>query len=56
MRNELAYMGIESGDAIELGSIVKLMAQFKVPYKTMVRRLYEIAFIDYERCLNAPNP
>ncbi len=52
LKNELAYMGIESGDKIELGYIIKLMDQFKVPYKTMVRRLYEIAFIDYEMCLN----
>lgn len=48
--SELAYMQLKRGDAVELGHIVKLMDQFKVPYKTMVRRLYEISYLDSETC------
>lgn len=42
---ELKSRGIQKG-AIKIEDIVKLMALFYVPYKTIVRRLYEIEFIE----------
>jgi Zn-dependent peptidase ImmA (M78 family) len=50
LRNELDYMRL-TRDGFKLSHIVKLMSIFGVPYKTMVRRLYEIDFIEREICL-----
>ncbi len=36
---------------VSLKNIVELMDVFLVPYKTIVRRLYEINYIDYEECI-----
>lgn len=49
LRNELDYLGI-SKQSMELSHIVRLMDTFGVPYKTMVRRLHEIEFIDARQC------
>lgn len=49
--NELDYMGIKPGDEITLFQIVKLMSRFGMPYKTIVRRLYEIRYIEAEQCI-----
>ncbi|MDD2498038.1 MAG: ImmA/IrrE family metallo-endopeptidase [Desulfitobacteriaceae bacterium] len=51
LRNELDYRKIKVGDEISLEIIVKLMSKFGMPYKTIVRRLYEVQYIDPERCL-----
>lgn len=49
--NELDYMGVKPGDEIDLFQIVKLMNRFGMPFKTIVRRLYEIRYIDACRCV-----
>jgi len=46
--NELKSRGIQK-DSIKIEDIVRLMVLFYVPYKTIVRRLYEIDFIDESR-------
>ncbi|WP_337051073.1 ImmA/IrrE family metallo-endopeptidase [Priestia megaterium] len=43
--DELRSRNIDKGN-VKLFDIVKLMSVFHVPYKTIVRRLYEINFID----------
>jgi len=48
-RNELNIRNIKT-DSIELREIIELMDVFLVPYKTLVRRLYEIDYISLEKC------
>jgi Zn-dependent peptidase ImmA (M78 family) len=48
-RNELNIRNIKK-DSIELREIIELMDAFLVPYKTLVRRLYEIDYINLEKC------
>lgn len=48
-RNELNIRNINK-DSIELREIIELMDAFLVPYKTLVRRLYEIGYITIEKC------
>ncbi|MGH4120880.1 ImmA/IrrE family metallo-endopeptidase [Clostridium sp.] len=48
-RNELSIRNIKK-DFIELKKIVELMDVFLVPYKTLVRRLYEIDYISLFKC------
>jgi Zn-dependent peptidase ImmA (M78 family) len=45
LSNEIKSRGIKK-DSIKIEDIVRLMALFYVPFKTIVRRLYEIEFID----------
>lgn len=45
LSNELKSRGIQK-DSLKIEDIVRLMALFYVPYKTIVRRLFEIQFID----------
>ncbi|MFF1291640.1 ImmA/IrrE family metallo-endopeptidase [Bacillus thuringiensis] len=45
LQNELKSRDINK-ENLSLADIVKLMSVFYVPYKTIVRRLYEIEFID----------
>jgi len=49
--NELDYRKVSAGDQVSLENIVKLMSKFGMPYKTIIRRLYEIRHIDQEQCL-----
>jgi len=51
LRNELKYRRVKAGDEVSLDIIVKLMSKFGMPYKTIVRRLYEVQYIDPKRCL-----
>jgi Zn-dependent peptidase ImmA (M78 family) len=51
MVNELDSRGVNPGDEISIFQIVKLMSRFGMPYKTIVRRLYEIRYIEAGRCL-----
>jgi len=48
-RNELSIRNIKR-DSIGLRGIVELMDVFLVPYKTLVRRLYEIDYINLLKC------
>lgn len=48
-RNELNIRNINK-DSIELREIIELMDAFLVPYKTLVRRLYEIGYMTIEKC------
>lgn len=48
-RNELSIRNIKK-DTIGLRGIVELMDVFLVPYKTLVRRLYEIDHISLAKC------
>jgi len=48
-RNELSIRNIKK-DSIGLKGIVELMDVFLVPYKTLVRRLYEIDYITLVKC------
>lgn len=50
-RNELNIRNIKK-DSIELREVIELMDIFLVPYKTLVRRLYEIDYINLEKCNN----
>lgn len=43
--NEIISRGIQK-DSLKIEDIVRLMALFYVPFKTIVRRLFEIQFID----------
>jgi Zn-dependent peptidase ImmA (M78 family) len=52
LRKELEYRQIRAGDQASLELIVKLMSKFGMPYKTIVRRLYEMHFINQEQCLD----
>jgi Predicted Zn peptidase len=47
---ELDYRNIKPGDEISTEIVVKLMSKFGMPYKTIVRRLYEIYYIDRKQC------
>ncbi|MBB6625352.1 hypothetical protein H7E67_18215 [Clostridium gasigenes] len=49
LRNELNIRNIET-NSIEMSEVVELMDVFLVPYKTLVRRLYEIQYIRIEQC------
>lgn len=48
--NELDIRNIKK-DNIELNHIVKLMDVFILPYKTMVRRLFEVGYISEAECM-----
>lgn len=48
--NELQIRKI-SKNSVELREIVELMDIFLVPYKTLVRRLYEIEYLTEDKCL-----
>ena len=50
IRAELDNWSITTAEQIDLSHIVKLMDLFGVPYKTIVRRLFEIGFIGQEQC------
>ncbi len=50
LRNQLNHMGLNENN-LELKHLVKLMEIFHVPYKTIVRRLYEVEFIQREKCI-----
>ncbi|OXS56543.1 hypothetical protein B1A99_19635 [Cohnella sp. CIP 111063] len=45
LNNEIISRGIQK-DSLKIEDIVRLMALFYVPFKTIVRRLFEIEFID----------
>jgi Zn-dependent peptidase ImmA (M78 family) len=45
LSNEIKSRGIQK-DSLKIEDIVRLMALFYVPFKTIVRRLFEIEFID----------
>lgn len=47
--NELKIRKIER-NSVSLKQVVELMDVFLVPYKTMVRRLYEIKYISLDQC------
>ncbi|MBB6715541.1 ImmA/IrrE family metallo-endopeptidase [Clostridium gasigenes] len=49
LRNEFNIRKIET-NSIEMSEVVELMDVFLVPYKTLVRRLYEIQYIRIEQC------
>lgn len=49
LTNELEIRKIRR-DQVELKDIIGLMDVFLMPYKTIVRRLYEIEFIDGQQC------
>ncbi|MDD3269891.1 MAG: ImmA/IrrE family metallo-endopeptidase [Syntrophomonadaceae bacterium] len=48
--NELDYRKVSAGDQVSLENIVKLMSKFGMPYKTIIRRLYEIRYINQAQC------
>ena len=50
IREELSNLSIDKSEQLDVSHIVRLMDVFGVPYKTIVRRLFEIAFIDRRRC------
>ncbi|MDA8234465.1 MAG: ImmA/IrrE family metallo-endopeptidase [Clostridia bacterium] len=50
LRDEINKLGLMHDDA-DLSQIVKLMDIFGVPYKTIVRRLFEIEVIPHDKCL-----
>lgn len=50
LKDELNQMDLRQNE-VNLAQIVKLMDTFGVPYKTIVRRLYEIEFIVLDKCL-----
>lgn len=50
LKQELDIMGVTKGE-VDFHQIVKLMDIFGVPYKTIVRRLYEINWVIRDRCL-----
>lgn len=54
IRNEIAIRNIEK-NKLGIKEIVQLMDIFLVPYKTIVRRLYEIEYINIERCYELLN-
>ncbi len=54
IRNEIAIRKIEK-NKLGIKEIVQLMDIFLVPYKTIVRRLYEIEYINIERCYELLN-
>lgn len=47
---ELSNLSIDKSEQLDVSHIVRLMDVFGVPYKTIVRRLFEIAFIDRRQC------
>ena len=47
---ELGNLAVDKAEQLELSHIVRLMDVFGVPYKTIVRRLFEINFIGREQC------
>lgn len=47
---ELGNLAVDKPEQLELSHIVRLMDVFGVPYKTIVRRLFEINFIGREQC------
>lgn len=49
LQQELRHMDI-ANEQVDLVTIVKLMDKFTVPYKTIVRRLYEVHHINKEVC------
>jgi len=51
LRAELDYLSVSSGAEPTLAHAVRLMDTFGVPYKTMVRRLYETGYLGSERCM-----
>jgi Zn-dependent peptidase ImmA (M78 family) len=50
LRKELDTLGVKPSELSEV-HVVKLMDLFGVPYKTMVRRLHEIDFIELDKCV-----
>lgn len=48
---ELDYKNVKPGELVSPELVVKLMGKFGMPYKTIVRRLYEIHYIDRKQCL-----
>ncbi|KJD43547.1 ImmA/IrrE family metallo-endopeptidase [Paenibacillus terrae] len=48
LSNEIKSRGIQK-DSLKIEDIVRLMALFYVPFKTIVRRLFEIEFIDEKK-------
>lgn len=49
LEQELRNMN-SSNSQVDLGIIIRLMDKFVVPYKTIVRRLYEIEYVNRELC------
>ena len=47
---ELSNLSIDKAEQLDVSHIVRLMDVFGVPYKTIVRRLFEIAFINRRQC------
>lgn len=47
---ELSNLSIDKAEQLDVSHIVRLMDVFGVPYKTIVRRLFEIVFIDRKQC------
>ena len=50
INEELSNLSIDKAEQLDVSHIVRLMDLFGVPYKTIVRRLFEIAFIDRRQC------
>ncbi len=50
IREELDNWSVRSAQQLELSHVVRLMDVFGVPYKTIVRRLFEIGFIGRQQC------
>lgn len=49
---ELDYRKVSQGDLISPELVVKLMSKFGMPYKTIVRRLYEIRYLKRKQCID----
>lgn len=51
LRNEIDIRDIKE-NLIDIRDIIELMDIFLVPYKTIIRRLYEIEYITKEKCID----
>ena len=54
LRNELDELDLRPNN-LKLFDVIRLMDVFGVPYKAIVRRLYEIDFISLDKCLELMN-
>ncbi len=50
LRNELDIRDVKE-NSIDIRDIIELMDIFLVPYKTIIRRLYEVEYINKEKCI-----
>jgi len=51
LEEELVYRKTRRGDTVSLELVVRLMSKFGMPYKTIVRRLYETDYMDRAQCI-----